>query len=1241
MMKRAPSARVERIGVNEVGVLVERDLEWIYREQAIEDYGIDAHIEVVESDQSVTGQLVAVQVRSRSRPFDRVSDGWEIRESLDHLEYWLGHVLPVIIVIFDTVQGRGYWQRVSPHTVVRTAAGFKVKVPDSQPLDERARPALAEIAKRDDDRAIHRFDALCQFLPERTAAILREAHADDPVPAARLTQLLAEGRAEPSLTAQSVLAAPPRGVTEESWNLWRAVGSYAVEHDIIASAASAFERAALHADDTARPRLFGLAACLMAQLTVQGPDDKAASEAQRLIVETRAREASSPLADLAEAVIRDGAAPTEGEWAPRPWALPSSILDLSDEELRKDPMLAVAVGDEALLHGEVERAIDLFRFAVTASEGSPSTKLKLAHALVRRASNGSALATVDYRDAERFAREALEEQRQWAGPSENALELLLHILLVRSALTDALNEAQMSPAGSALPREAMSEGVRFLGARAALALGRRDLATELIAGIVSPLRLAQLRAWSSEAEGDADGARTGWIEVTERATETHDLTALLVASQKLASAGVWPIRGFQDAEDEGVVPKNLAAILHAVADDAQGHTERALTKLRQLAKLDVLAVEHQAQILIREARIDDAVQACESGAERFQAYQLLMLAADALLQAERPDESAQILTRLLSGDMGSQDSRRSNRLNLIEYLFTKQEWSNVEAQALAELGSTSRETVPPLGQPVDKLDSFSWALIVARVNRRDLVGARAAWTRFKPAIVTPQQARAWLLLQRTGAWQQTDLEIALSIAEHWPGEEQIASHVVATLVLETTSHEGASPLPQQLLERLAAVRDRYLRDYPDGALSAEEFDRDTFVARMESQLRPIAQVSGQLEKEVRHLRLPVGMFSTAFHRPYALAVLSRPAGVTPAGTPFENDYEHELEAASDALDAGVAICETSALYLGHIVDDVWPVIAGSFKSLKLPIATYDDILRTSDELVVPSSGVMQYDTNAGRLVLSNPDAETTSLLRERASAIEAIADSLDRVPVGDLTVMPDYDPEGDAAWLSALQYASDEGVAVYSDDVALRQLARAVGVPAFGTLAVVHALMEREAVDDITEDILRRLMLEYVVDLPIPTEMLIEVASAAEWKSGPGMTCVSRPRWWAEAETAAANFLLICRRVKSESPELLGQWVYAGVTGYSVNASPESQPDLIAAIVALVLARVTGLEDPMFRAVVSAARDAALSLDCEDPLDRIKLTVTSLVAEISDRDPQAEDVRLYVERAFSELDLPS
>ena len=61
-MKASHNTRVDRIGVQQVGSLFERN-GYIFREQPISDYGIDAHVEIVE-EENVTGELIALQIKS-------------------------------------------------------------------------------------------------------------------------------------------------------------------------------------------------------------------------------------------------------------------------------------------------------------------------------------------------------------------------------------------------------------------------------------------------------------------------------------------------------------------------------------------------------------------------------------------------------------------------------------------------------------------------------------------------------------------------------------------------------------------------------------------------------------------------------------------------------------------------------------------------------------------------------------------------------------------------------------------------------------------------------------------------------------------------------------------------------------------------------------------------------------------------------------------------------------------------
>ncbi|MCF2539028.1 DUF4365 domain-containing protein [Streptomyces sp. FB2] len=150
MMHRKPSARIASIGVTRTQLAVEAGLGWLFREQPTEDYGIDAHAEVVDAE-LVRGRLLALQIKSGSSWFrEQGQGGWWFRPNAEHVQYWTNHSLPVAVVLYHPERDHCYWQLVNHNTLIETTrGGWKLLVPDAQVLDERARDALSRAAEGD------------------------------------------------------------------------------------------------------------------------------------------------------------------------------------------------------------------------------------------------------------------------------------------------------------------------------------------------------------------------------------------------------------------------------------------------------------------------------------------------------------------------------------------------------------------------------------------------------------------------------------------------------------------------------------------------------------------------------------------------------------------------------------------------------------------------------------------------------------------------------------------------------------------------------------------------------------------------------------------------------------------------------------------------------------------------------------------------------------------------------------
>jgi hypothetical protein len=148
------SAATGDIGVSRTRTIFLEELGWLFREQSSMDYGIDAHVEVVDS-RSVLGLLLALQIKGGSRYFRSPSpDGWWFRARKGQFRYWLGHTIPVVIVLVDVGNRVGYWQLVSESTVVeQDAREWKLEVPRGNVLDRSAVVPLRTIAEAGARRA--------------------------------------------------------------------------------------------------------------------------------------------------------------------------------------------------------------------------------------------------------------------------------------------------------------------------------------------------------------------------------------------------------------------------------------------------------------------------------------------------------------------------------------------------------------------------------------------------------------------------------------------------------------------------------------------------------------------------------------------------------------------------------------------------------------------------------------------------------------------------------------------------------------------------------------------------------------------------------------------------------------------------------------------------------------------------------------------------------------------------------
>jgi tetratricopeptide (TPR) repeat protein len=321
---------------------------WAFRGQHVKDYGIDAHVEPLDGPHQPTGRLLALQIKSGESYFRRDSAGrrWYRGENR-HLRYWFGHVLPVLIVMYDPEDSTLYWQHVTEDRVEFTNGNWKILIPVDQVLSADSAAHLREIAfaaqGAREDSVAHSLP----LLPPSAAAVLRQAERVAPDGTMRLARLLAQGREQPRLTVESVLAGQPSWLASGNGMFEAAIGAYANEHGHQDLGLEAFSLAADYKSGEAA-RLYGIAMVL-----ALGRGDVARATGLSRSAEAAGCEGLLLLVARAALADHEDGADVESS------RVAGVLAGASTDDSAAEPTLVVLLGEFAAARGDL---VEAFRF---------------------------------------------------------------------------------------------------------------------------------------------------------------------------------------------------------------------------------------------------------------------------------------------------------------------------------------------------------------------------------------------------------------------------------------------------------------------------------------------------------------------------------------------------------------------------------------------------------------------------------------------------------------------------------------------------------------------------------------------------------------------------------------------------------------------------------------------------------------------------------------------------------------
>jgi hypothetical protein len=128
-------------------------MNWGTVENQRHDLGTDLFVMARDERRYDLGLVVGVQVKTGKKYFrypkreKKAVVGWWFRDDdRSHVDAWLSHVLPHLIVLHDLEADESYWVHVTPDAVQSTGKGAKILVPKDNTLDAAHRDALLKVA---------------------------------------------------------------------------------------------------------------------------------------------------------------------------------------------------------------------------------------------------------------------------------------------------------------------------------------------------------------------------------------------------------------------------------------------------------------------------------------------------------------------------------------------------------------------------------------------------------------------------------------------------------------------------------------------------------------------------------------------------------------------------------------------------------------------------------------------------------------------------------------------------------------------------------------------------------------------------------------------------------------------------------------------------------------------------------------------------------------------------------------
>ncbi|WP_066945120.1 5'-methylthioadenosine/S-adenosylhomocysteine nucleosidase [Streptomyces lushanensis] len=780
--------------------------------------------------------------------------------------------------------------------------------------------------------------------------------------------------------------------------------------------------------------------------------------------------------------------------------------------------------------------------------------------------------------AEDLALSARGRRQDWGGPAVEALVLAAQARALKGDPHGALAMLLPAPAGTAEAAEASTAAVVEAAAEMAAHVGDTDVALELAAKLEDPIdrRHATALALTTRPETHPEAAaefRAALTEIASSGRADQKLRVLLGLSL------VAPLDEDELSQLEALDPES-ADMVRAQEHLSGGNVTQALILARRYPDSDA-ALHIRVQALMHQGKTADAVRALERFAVRHGHDERHLLAAAHLALSTASVEDAE---RLASALAASTDAtrRRAAREILLEAASRREDWNAVLNQAQRLIADQEIAEGDPNRDA--SLTKYRWAQVFTLHQLRRMHDAYDV-IRAEPRLEAADRNQARLIASvlraispsvskegetnRAGAPPITQAEIlntAAQAAQAFPDDEEL----VATAVMTGFMMPSGEDTDYHLLTQTRRLHQQFFEHFPHSKL-IEQVPVDDALTSLQEFLRarvaPVSDALQQMQRAAVAGQIPIGACAGALGRSHADMLIHNAIGCYVIRDPNEDICALEIAAARRALNTSVVV-DTSALFVSPIALEPTTQLTAHFEQLLVAAPQRDDILQARSTLSMKSSGWLGWDPRTEQPTFTEYSGELTRSWSDQAHALATAVDACDVLPD-----VPGDDGDKDLrVWSAPIRLARELGVSLLADDAALRAFARSQGVSAFGSLHLLEALVQDDALPaDALEQSHRRLMAMPVAELPV-RDQLITIARSEQWNpNGYAAFLFTRPSTWQPLADGWRTYTSLIRALPDNNPQRAAGWCLTALRGVCMVATAPAVPAVAGTLVAWTL----------------------------------------------------------------------